>query len=104
MYRQKLLFIFSLTFISQLVYAQQNITGTVKDGNDVAILGATIVIKGTAIKAVSDVDGAFSLETQSSPPYTLSISSVGYRTREVQVPSGRTSPVEVVLFADDFQL
>jgi iron complex outermembrane receptor protein len=104
MYRQKLLFIFSLTFISQLVYAQQTITGTVKDGNDVAILGATIVIRGTAIKAVSDVDGAFSLQAQSLPPYTLSISSVGYRTREVQVPPDRTSPIEVVLFADDFQL
>ena len=104
MYRQKLFLIFSLTFISQLVYAQQTITGTVKDGNDVAILGATIVIKGTSVKAVSDVDGAFSLQTQSLPPYTLSISSVGYRTREVQVQSGGTSPVEVVLFADDFQL
>lgn len=104
MFQKKLLFIFLSAFISQLVFAQQTITGTVKDGNDVAILGATIVVKGTAIKAVSDVDGAFTLQIQNPPPYTLSVSSVGYRTREVQVPSGRTSPVDVVLFTDDFQL
>ncbi|MFC6100472.1 TonB-dependent receptor [Olivibacter domesticus] len=104
MFQKKLLFIFLSAFISQLVFAQQTITGTVKDGNDVAILGATIVVKGTTIKAVSDVDGAFTLQIQNPPPYTLSVSSVGYRTREVQVPSGRTSPVDVVLFTDDFQL
>lgn len=104
MFQRKLLLIFLSAFVSQLVFAQQTITGTVKDGNDVAILGATIVVKGTTIKAVSDVDGAFTLQIQNPPPYTLSVSSVGYRTREVQVPSGRTSPVDVVLFTDDFQL
>jgi len=104
MNQQNQLLILLLTFISQLVYAQESITGTVKDGNDVAILGATIVIKGTAIKAVSDADGAFTLPAEGQRPYTLSVSSVGYRTREVQVPPDRTSPIEVVLFADDFQL
>ncbi|WP_134088455.1 TonB-dependent receptor [Olivibacter sp. XZL3] len=101
---KKLLFLSFSVLISQVMFAQQTITGTVKDGDDVAILGATVIVKGTSIKVATDINGAFVVQVPNPPPFTLSVSSVGYRTREVQIEEVPTSPLNIVLIADDFQL
>ena len=104
MFKQKLLFLFLITLISQFVFAQQTVTGIVKDANDVAILGATVLIKGTNLKAVTDVNGEFTIQGTTTLPFTLSVSSVGFRTKEVQVQQASGNKFNIVLLADDFQL
>lgn len=47
------------------------------------IIGATVQIKGTTHGVVTDVQGKFHFETGQILPYTLIISSMGFKTKEV---------------------
>lgn len=67
------------------IYAQQlTITGTVIDKNlGDPIIGATILVKGTTIGTVTDVDGNFSIEA--SKNNVLEISYVGYQAQSIKL-------------------
>ncbi len=69
-----------------LAHAQTtNVTGTVISTEDnEPVIGASIVVKGTTIGTVTDMDGAFTLSVPSSAK-TLVISFVGMKTQEVAV-------------------
>jgi outer membrane receptor protein involved in Fe transport len=71
--------------ISSCVSAQQ-LTGILLDGKTgEALIGASVVIKGTTTGTMTDVDGKFNLPFTEKPPFTLSFSYVGYETYEVEV-------------------
>src|SRR5689334_14524798 len=74
---------------SAAAYAQTSkITGTITDPEtNEPVPGATIVIKGKLTGTISDAQGNFELTTGVKPPFTLSISSIGYENQEVQVTS-----------------
>ncbi len=62
------------------------VTGTVKDRNTNEILiGASVLIKGSSIGTLTDIDGTFRLEATVSD--TLKISYVGFIDLEVIVPA-----------------
>lgn len=64
----------------------QTITGTIKSGSDGGTLpGVSILVKGTNIGTVSDMDGNFSL--QAAPQSTLIFSYIGYLTQEIAIGS-----------------
>lgn len=60
------------------------------------IIGANISIKGTTIGTVTDIDGNFSLEVPASA--TITISYIGYLTKEI--PVGNNSRIAVKLVED----
>jgi len=68
---------------------QQNIVkGTVKDATTGdALIGVTVVVKGTTTGQITDINGKFSIEIPSRNS-TLSISSIGYTAQEVAVTAG----------------
>ena len=72
-----------------MVLAQPyTLRGTVTDGNTgETVIGANVVLKGTTIGAVTDVNGRFELSVNELPPYTLVISFIGYTQQEVEVKS-----------------
>ena len=70
----------------------QTVTGTV-NADGLPLPGATILVKGTSKGAVSDFDGAYSINAGSNG--TLVFSYVGYETQEIPV-NGR-SEINVVL-------
>ena len=90
--------VFSVAFLSgtPVIYAvneslsirssQQvnGIKGTVKDANGEAIIGASVVVKGTANGTITDFDGMFTISGVSTNDI-LQVSFVGYKTLEVQV-------------------
>jgi TonB-linked SusC/RagA family outer membrane protein len=81
------------------VYAQQvsnTITGTVFDANGEAIVGASIVVKGTSVATSTDVDGKYFVQTSSDA--TLVIAFLGYRSQEIAV--GNRTTINVVLVED----
>lgn len=78
-----------------------NIRGMIFDEANKPLPGATIVIKGTAEGAVSDLDGHFYLNT-SQPAVTLVVSFIGYEMQEVEVQPG--SEVTIVMTPDIRQL
>ena len=81
---------------THLTIMQQNrqVSGNVKDAAG-AIIGASIVEKGTTNGTITDMEGNFVLNVQ--PNATLVISFVGYKTKEVKVGSG---PLNITLEED----
>lgn len=64
------------------------ITGQVLDSQGEAIIGATVMEKGTTNGIVTDLAGNFSLSV--SPAHTLQISYVGFRTQELSIGAKRS--------------
>ena len=78
----------SMTFLLLLgmvtfTLAQSKVSGKITAPNGDALVGASIVEKGTSNGVVSDLDGNFSLTV--SPSATLQVSMVGYETQEISV-------------------
>ncbi|MCU0446781.1 MAG: TonB-dependent receptor [Microscillaceae bacterium] len=80
----------------------QNIVGTVKDSRGSAVVGATVYIaKNTKINTVTDAEGKFSIPAPKELPFSLLISSVGYKSQEIQVYEVTDELFEVVLNDDN---
>lgn len=73
----------------------RQVTGNVKDAMG-AIIGASIIEKGTSNGTITDLDGNFVLNVQ--PGATLVVSFVGYKTKEVKVGDG---PLNIILEEDN---
>ena len=77
-----------MAFISVQVYAQDvKVSGTViAEADKFPIIGANIVVKGTTIGTVTDIDGNFSVEA-SDKNTVLIVSYIGYDAQEINVGS-----------------
>lgn len=62
----------------------RKITGVVLDSNGEPIIGASVLVKGTATGVVTDVDGIFTLNNVGQNA-TIIVSYVGYQTQELKV-------------------
>jgi len=70
--------------LSSTMFAQ--ITGTiVDDANDEPLIGASVLIAGTATGTVTDIDGNFSLDANTGD--VLEVSYTGYSTQNITVGS-----------------
>lgn len=86
----------------QLMAQQRRISGTILDGKDrSAMIGANIIEKGTSNGTVTDVDGKFSMVVSSNNS-VLVISSIGYRTIEVNV--GNQTTFTSIVMEEDVEL
>ena len=83
-----------------MAHAQTKITGTVISAeNNEPVIGASVVVKGTTIGSVTDLDGFFSLEVPSSAR-TLMISFIGLKTQEVQIKKN----LQIIMYPDNQML
>ena len=73
-----------LIFSVGTVCAQTTVSGTVTDQTGEAVIGATVLAKGSTVGTTTDPDGKYSLQV---PPGvdTLVFSYIGYATQEVAV-------------------
>ena len=84
------LLLFLFLALSCSVFAQTKISGKISgNDNNEPLPGASVLVKGTSVGTISDLDGNFSLEVPDKSN-TLTISFVGYRTQEVGL-NGQTS-------------
>jgi iron complex outermembrane receptor protein len=81
--------------------AQQAVVGVVKDGAGAPVAGANVIIKGTKLFAVTESSGRFTLAAGQAPPFTVRISSVGFKAQEIQVSQLPAPPLEVKLLDDN---
>ncbi len=94
-----LLFIIPVLLFAGSAYAQGVIEGVVKDGDGVAVVGATVAIKGTAINTITDVNGLFSIKAQEFP-FSLQIRLVGFKAQDIEIYELSEEPLEITLIDD----
>jgi outer membrane receptor protein involved in Fe transport len=75
-----------LLCFSTAVVAQTQISGTVADDNGQPVPGASVVLDSNT-GTVTDFDGNFTLNTSQTPPFTITVSSVGLETKTLTVSS-----------------
>ena len=100
--KRKLMLLLTCLFVSiGLVTAQtQKVTGVViseEDGQPV--VGASVLVKGTNLGTITDVDGNFTLSSVPSSAKTLQISYIGMQTQEVTI-----KPTVKVILKSDSQM
>lgn len=76
--------------------AVRPVTGKVSDSKGDAIPGSTVIVKGSETGTITDAEGKFSIEINSDAAI-LTISSIGYESKEITV--GSQSVLNVVLEA-----
>ncbi|REA62015.1 TonB-dependent receptor [Dyadobacter luteus] len=95
-------FIAMLFTITSLVHAQDVVVkGVIKDQQNQALPGASVVVKGSQAGTVADVDGNYSLTVPNSQA-VLVFSFIGYGTQEVT--TGNQTEINVTLTADQRSL
>ncbi len=93
------LLVFSLT-----AEAQNSISGKIADKQTgETLIGASVVIEGTAIGTITDIDGKFILKTDKELPINLVISFLGYQPTTITV-SDWNQKINVKLATDNVML
>jgi TonB-linked SusC/RagA family outer membrane protein len=80
---------------------RQTVTGTVTDSSGEPIIGANVIEKGSSNGTITDIDGKFTLDVASGSA-VLSVSYIGYTSREIAVGSRRT--IDILLDEDSQRL
>ena len=97
LYLPVLAIVFTLTLFISPLYAQRLLQGTITDVDDAEpLIGATVLIKGTSIGAITDEFGNYSFVIPDGAA-TLVVSYIGYDTREVAI--GRADRLDIALFS-----
>ncbi len=87
--------------LSQAVFAQNKVTGVVKNSKGEAVPSATVTVRTTNTTAVADSLGRFSITPTIQPPFFLRISSVGFKPQDFQILKFQDTPYELELVEDD---
>lgn len=87
--------LFLLLFTSSTLIAQ-NVSGVISDESGTPLIGASILVKGTATGTVTDFDGNFNLDYSGSYPFTIEVSYTGYTTQEIEIQQA-TSNLQIQL-------
>ncbi len=83
---------------STSLFAQNTITGTVTDGeNNEPLPGVNVLVKGTTVGTITDIDGKYSLGVPSDAEM-LVFSSVGYTAEEVAI--NNRSTIDMAMLPD----
>lgn len=92
------LFLGSSVNVMAAIEQTMHIKGKVIDSTGEPVIGANVLVKGTTIGVISDINGNFSIEAKKNA--TLLISFIGYKSQEVKV----TNAIMEVVLADDTEM
>lgn len=81
------LLVWALLLLGTAAFAQKRITGTVLGDDGLGVPGATVVVKGTTVGAVTDVDGNYVLQLPAGATLVV-VSSTGYAPQEIAIGEG----------------
>jgi TonB-linked SusC/RagA family outer membrane protein len=95
MMKKTLLSFIAMLMSLQLAFAQRQVTGTVRGGdNNEPLIGASVLVTGTKIGVTTNPDGKFSISIPENSSLLL-VSFIGYTSQEVSV--NNVSDVQVTL-------
>ncbi len=94
----KAIFLTVCLLLGWSAHAQTNVSGQVTDAaNGEGLIGANVLVKGTVLGTITDVQGNFSLSVSDSPPFTLLISSIGFTSQEIEITDSNISGLSIQL-------
>ncbi len=80
-----------MTLMVMSAFAQRTVTGQVFSGEDnLPIIGASVMVKGSSIGTATDLDGKFTLKNVPANAKTLVVSYIGMESKEVPVSDNVT--------------
>jgi len=83
---KNILFAIALFFMSTVIFGQTTISGHVTDtGSGEPLPGANITIVGTELGTTTDFDGNYTLTVNKKPPFTIEVTSVGFKAMKKEV-------------------
>ncbi|MFT4833318.1 MAG: iron complex outermembrane receptor protein [Flavobacteriaceae bacterium] len=91
-----LLSLLMMMLFGYISYSQVSISGKVTDaesGDD--LIGVSVLVKGTVLGTITDVNGEFNLKITQAPPVTLVISSVGYERQQIEIDQSTISNLSI---------
>ncbi|MEO6348185.1 MAG: TonB-dependent receptor [Aquaticitalea sp.] len=74
-----------MLFCCAITFAQTTVKGIVTDKTGQPLPGANIIVDGTTTGTISDYDGNYSLTVNQTPPFTITVSSVGFESTTKEV-------------------
>ena len=81
---KELITAFSLLLLNQTPALAQQVKGLVTDeSTKEQLIGAIVSVEGSSVKAVTDIDGLFTLDGLKEGEYTLYIKYLGYKTQKI---------------------
>ncbi|MGB4959830.1 MAG: carboxypeptidase-like regulatory domain-containing protein, partial [Saprospiraceae bacterium] len=94
--------IFMIILLPLCTWAQNRpITGKVSTSTNEPLIGVTVLVKGTSLGTITDIDGRYSLPVPASAK-TLTFSFVGYVPTEVAL--GASNVMDIILAEDQINL
>ncbi len=88
------LILFVLICFVSIGMAQKKVSGSVKNGDGEPLIGAGVIVQGTQIGTVTDIDGMFSLDVPSGSN-TIVVSYVGFVDKEIDITDLTTVDVSL---------
>jgi len=74
------------------------ISGTVVDASTgQPLAGANVIVRGTIVGVATDASGEFTLNVNDSPPVTIAVSIIGYRTTELEITEENVDGLRIEL-------
>ncbi len=102
--RNKIQTLLLMLFVSVCAAAQSTtVSGTVVDAQGMPFPGASVVVAGTTIGTVTDMDGNFSLQVDDAASKQLNITCIGFQSITLPL-SGATTGLSVTLNEEDIAL
>ncbi len=92
-----------IILISSFVYGQGNLRGIISDSlSNKPLVGANVFLQGTALGSATDLEGQYVIPNIPEGNYTLKISYIGYKTKQVDIiiVKNRSTLLDVVLVPD----
>lgn len=98
---KKLLLLLVGTLLVSATFAQRTISGKVADESGESLIGATVLVQGTTIGTVTDIDGNYTIQVPTERNI-LEFSYTGYASQTVEI--GASTVVDVTMSEDIAQL
>lgn len=84
-------YIASIMLLTISSFAQTKISGKVSDvASKESLIGVSIAVKGKVIGTITDTKGSFLLSTTTPTPFTIAVSSIGYKTQEITITGSKS--------------
>ena len=98
------LLVLALLFTTTLL-AQSNVSGNIVDDKGIPLAGVNVLINGTTKGAVSDFDGKYSISNLEDGAYTLTASSLGFKTTNKSlIVAGNDVTIDITMTEDSQSL